>query len=181
MSSTQAEVSKQKDLEISADVIDFTISEALNSHKEYAPLDAILRANPSDELMVSDVDEQILLKIVFKEPTTILKMSLRASKGPSQVVQDTGIEASGPAFVKCFANEESLDFQEAEASTPAQSIIFEENDLTEEKTKLLRGSKFQRCSSIQLLIETNQNETPYTFLNRLTLLGHPKATIIYMV
>lgn len=159
------------------------LCDVLNSNRKLAGLKDILEANPNDKRMVSDVDQQLLIKIVFKAVTNVTHLAFRTAKtkanGADSTEQDGADdgnneeieEYSGPSIIKCFANQTDLDFGEAESLLPAQEINVELSQLEGDKISM-KGSKFQRCHSLQLFIADNQDDTPLTCLTRVIVLGH---------
>lgn len=154
---------EETDLIMCTTTVDLRGSVAMNARTEYADLSAILLANPQDKALVSDVDEQLLLKLEFTDPVTITSIAFRAETCPEE-------SCSGPRIVKCYANHPDLDFDDTEALIPGQVIILTEDQLHGSKV-CLKGSKFSRCHSAQFFVEKNQKDCERTFLNRLSLWG----------
>jgi len=162
------------DLASTPDAICTRNSVALNARPGLSPLIDILRATSETSCVASDVDHQLILKIVFKDLFTVTQISIRGDSPPPADggSSDGEVEASIPRLIKCFANIQDLDFSEAETTNPHQTI-----ELTNQQARTgakipLRGSKFQRCASIQIFIEENQENLPCTFVNRLSLWGY---------
>jgi len=146
-------------------------------------LPMIIRPNPDDAYLTSDpdVDAQIMIKLAFRDPVSLTGIHIRATKGPA--VEDTKDEddeedsdddedhtPSGPRLIKLFSNQPALDFTDAEELKAAQQIVVKRKQLKGDKIQL-KALKFQRCSSLQIFIVDNQDETEYTFVNRIALIG----------
>ena len=58
---------EEMDLMVCTDLIDQSQTTALNSDSAHATILEVLKANPEDKALASDVDEQLLMKAVFKE------------------------------------------------------------------------------------------------------------------
>ena len=129
-----------------------------------------------------DVDGQIMIKLAFRDPVSLTGIHFRATKGPKvedtkQDDDDDGDESededhtpSGPRLIKLFSNQPALDFTDAEELKAAQQIVLKPKQLKGDKIQL-KALKFQRCSSLQIFIVDNQDETEFTFLNRIALIG----------
>eukprot|EP00434_Breviolum_minutum_P013426 symbB.v1.2.011833.t1/scaffold803.1/size162902/5 len=81
---------------------------------------------------------------------------------------------SKPRLLKLFCNHEDLDFSDIEEGEmpPSAKCIVEDGDATEAKITCI-GHKFQRLSSLQLLIEESMDpEATRSFVNRISLVGH---------
>eukprot|EP00921_Rhytidocystis_pertsovi_P024266 GHVQ01038998.1.p1 GENE.GHVQ01038998.1~~GHVQ01038998.1.p1 ORF type:complete len:344 (+),score=63.56 GHVQ01038998.1:824-1855(+) len=77
---------------------------------------------------------------------------------------------TGPRLVKLYSNNVQLDFSEAENTQPDQ-IIELSPELLDGRKIPLRGSKFQRCKSVQIFVEENIGDTLFTFINRIAVWG----------
>merc|ERR1711997_670147 len=84
--------------------------------------------------------------------------------------EDEDHEPSGPRLIKLFSNKPQIDFTDAEEMKAAQQIVLKPKQLKGDKIQL-KALKFQRCSSLQIFIVDNQEETEFTFLNRIALIG----------
>ncbi|CBZ51878.1 conserved hypothetical protein [Neospora caninum Liverpool] len=148
-----------------------------------ATLQDVLLANPTDKCLVSDVDEQLLINVFFNSP---VRMAIRSTAPPSNFdwrkPSDTHIDddddlpeegtISEPKLMKVYSNNTNLDFSTVYDETPAQVITLTPEQLKGEERLLLRGSKFQRCSSLHIFIEKNQANSVHTFINRICLYGY---------
>mmetsp|Transcript_131102 Transcript_131102/g.298462 ORF Transcript_131102/g.298462 Transcript_131102/m.298462 type:complete len:193 (+) Transcript_131102:480-1058(+) len=147
-------------------MVDLRQSSCLNSNAEpkWAQLNQVMQPNTEDLALISDADEQLIFKIVFKEKVNLSEILIRADKAP----ESADDECSAPKLVKVFSNKDDLDFGDVGDETPA-SII--EMVVGEHRTRLV-GARYQRVSSVQIFVEANQGDTPLTFLNRLSVIGH---------
>lgn len=154
---------------------------------EVATLKDVLLANPTDKCLVSDVDEQMLINIFFNSPVRITSIAIRSTVPPPEFEwkKKTGDEddsaeeempedgtVAEPKVIKVHSNNSNLDFSTVLDETPAQVITLTPQQLKGEERLPLRGSKFQRCSSLHLFIEKNQANAMHTFLNRICLFGY---------
>jgi len=77
-------VGKIEEIDLGAtDVILFGASKCLNA-ADSKKLPLVIRPNPTDEYLSSDseVDEQLMIKLVFRDPVSLSHIVFRASKGP---------------------------------------------------------------------------------------------------
>jgi len=121
------------------------------------------------QFLISDVDHQIIFKIVLKDLYTLTQVSFHADGVPAGDLEE--LDMAPPRRVKCFPNIPDLDFSECDVVEACQTI-----DLTEDQVKKgvkipLRGSRFQRCSSVQFFVEENMDDRPFTFINHISLWG----------
>ncbi|EPT30701.1 hypothetical protein TGME49_240500 [Toxoplasma gondii ME49] len=149
-----------------------------------ATLQDVLLANPTDKCLVSDVDEQLLINVFFNSPVRITSMAIRSTappanfdwRKPSTTDDDEDLPEEGtisePKLMKVYSNNTNLDFSTVYDETPAQVITLTPGQLKGEERLLLRGSKFQRCSSLHIFIEKNQANSIHTFINRISLYGY---------
>ncbi|CAE8590987.1 unnamed protein product, partial [Polarella glacialis] len=99
------------DLMVCTDLIDQSRTAVLNGLSSQATLLEVLAPNPEDKVLVSDVDPQLLMKIVFKERVNLTSVSLRFSKPPAEEEDQTYAK---PRLIKIFCNSEDLDFGDVE-------------------------------------------------------------------
>ncbi|KAL8448160.1 hypothetical protein Emed_003973 [Eimeria media] len=140
---------------------------------EVATLQQLLQNKMNSLALVSDVDEQLLLNISFKQPVRLTAFSMLASTPPAgfSVSADAEDSVSGPMLVKVFCNKSSLNFCGVADEACAFSVMLSAEDILQERRIALPGSKFQMCSSVQLFVQENQEGSSYTFINRLALFG----------
>jgi len=166
------------DLMMCTDLVDTARTSVLNGSTDRATVLQVLGANPNDLALVSDVDPQLLVKVVFKEKVNISSISLRfnAPPRPSEDSEDADQTYSKPKLIKIFGNKEDLDFGDQDSIKPAAQIVVDDRDQTEAKASSV-GHKFQRLDSMQLLVqEAFDDDADRTFINRLSLVGHQAPT-----
>lgn len=144
-------------------MIDVRASSVLNACNEHAQITEVLEEKPS-RVMLSDVDEQLLFRVVFDGTAAI---SCIRFKVPAELPEDS----SGPLSVKVFVNRENMDFGDAEDLAPAATRTLEFDGAGEAKFPV-SGPNFSRVSSIQVLVETNAEDTEKTVVSQLSVLGH---------
>jgi len=128
--------------------------------------DDVLGGNGSE--VYSDCDAQLLYLIPFSEAIVLSSFSIRATEVPE--CKECEDDASPPATVKLFINNLNMDFDDAEDSTPAFEYELKEEELKGKPIQVKRA-KFSNVVSIALFIESNQDESEVTFLNRITFTG----------
>eukprot|EP00735_Rhodelphis_limneticus_P010178 TRINITY_DN2927_c5_g3::TRINITY_DN2927_c5_g3_i6::g.4661::m.4661 TRINITY_DN2927_c5_g3::TRINITY_DN2927_c5_g3_i6::g.4661 ORF type:complete len:176 (+),score=28.58,sp/Q9SQZ9/PITH1_ARATH/40.26/1e-34,PITH/PF06201.8/2.5e-42 TRINITY_DN2927_c5_g3_i6:42-569(+) len=136
-------------------------SECLNETKAHCFRHCIENGLRDDEnvYLESDVDEQLLIYIPFIQAVKAQAISIR---GPAD---------RAPSRIKVFLNRKSLDFNEAEDETATQVIELQESDVTEGKSVLLKGVKFQKVNSLTLFVSGNLGDSPKTVITRLAIFG----------
>lgn len=145
------------DLAAFTDIIDYRNSVALNASTDGAGLSEVMLASPSQP-MVSDVDEQLLLKISLKGSCAVTKLIFRAG------------DEQAPRSIKVFVNKDNMDFQDIEDLVPVHQLELVYDD--KEAEVKLNGPNFSRVSSIQVLIEDNVDDDEKTTLARFGVVGH---------
>lgn len=144
---------------------------------------AICTLEESRQIIYSDVDEQMLIKISFIEPVSITKFGMQALDIDIGHESDKGDDAQGkpeydvgelgkPRLAKLYVNSPLADFGEIEDLTPSFTKVFSEDDLREFSTFTLPGSKFHRLKHLTIFIEENQNCREKTYFNKIKLLGY---------
>eukprot|EP01057_Protomagalhaensia_wolfi_P002780 Protomagalhaensia_wolfi_Nauph_80__2779@NODE_289_length_2904_cov_262_861431_g216_i0_p2_GENE_NODE_289_length_2904_cov_262_861431_g216_i0NODE_289_length_2904_cov_262_861431_g216_i0_p2_ORF_typecomplete_len196_score23_70PITH/PF06201_13/1_1e27_NODE_289_length_2904_cov_262_861431_g216_i033620 len=155
---------EEVDLGVATSVIDYTTSTALNARPDIGNVRDVTQG--TGKALVSDADEQLILKIMFKDPCTVTAVIVRADSPPDQE-GGSSEPISGPKNIKFYSNREDLDFWEVQDIPAAQSTQI---DAGEAKV-VLKGNKFQRVNSIQIFAADNQGDTPLTYINQLSLRG----------
>jgi hypothetical protein len=135
------------------DVVDLKSLECLNEdtanpvtnlfRKSYAEDGGTQSATPlqSDP----DVDHQLLIKFSFQLP-----VKLKAIKICAQADDETA-----PQVVKIFQGQMSMGFQEAEDEAAVQTLELSTAQIDAGDPSLLRFTKFQNVTSLQLFVQTN--------------------------
>ena len=121
-----------------------------------------------------------MIKLSFRDPVSLTGLIIRATKGPSQDdmkktfgdddEDEDEHEPAGPRLLKIFSNKPELDFTDAEDMKPSQQIVLTPKQLKGDKIQL-KALKFQRCTSLQIFFVDNQQQTEYTYVNRIGLRG----------
>ncbi|KAH8583985.1 Thioredoxin 1 [Cryptosporidium sp. chipmunk genotype I] len=145
---------------------------------------AISILEESKEIIYSDVDEQMIIKINFIEPVSVTKFGILAldiekesEKFEVQDKQELDLkEFSKPRLVKLYVNFPLADFGEIEDLTPCFTKVFTEQELQEPSMFTLPGSKFHRLKHLTIFIEENQDCKEKTYFNKIKLLGYVIAS-----
>jgi len=163
---------EEMDLMVCTDLIDQSQTTALNSDSAHATILEVLKANPEDKALASDVDHQLLMKVCFKEKVNLSAISLRFNSPPPNNEEENEIYAK-PRLIKVFTNMDDLDFCDVESAEARAQVVLEGGeDETEVKISCL-GHKFQRLGSVQILVEeVADTDATRTFVNRLSIMGH---------
>lgn len=141
---------------------------------------AISILEESKEIIYSDVDEQMIIKISFIEPVSITKFGIQALDIENES-EEFGINdkteldlknCSKPRLAKLYVNSPLVDFGEIEDLTPSFTKVFTEQELQESLVFTLPGSKFHRLKHLTIFIEENQDLKEKTYLNKIKLLGY---------
>ncbi|KAL3128103.1 putative thioredoxin [Cryptosporidium hominis] len=141
---------------------------------------AISILEESKEIIYSDVDEQMIIKISFIEPVSITKFGIQALDIENES-EEFGIHdkteldlknCSKPRLAKLYVNSPLADFGEIEDLTPSFTKVFAEQELRESLVFTLPGSKFHRLKHLTIFIEENQDLKEKTYLNKIKLLGY---------
>eukprot|EP01053_Blabericola_migrator_P009521 Blabericola_migrator_1__9520@NODE_517_length_7921_cov_221_621976_g395_i0_p6_GENE_NODE_517_length_7921_cov_221_621976_g395_i0NODE_517_length_7921_cov_221_621976_g395_i0_p6_ORF_typecomplete_len195_score29_75PITH/PF06201_13/1_6e27_NODE_517_length_7921_cov_221_621976_g395_i020602644 len=154
---------EEVDLGVATSVIDYTTSTLLNAKPDSGNVQSVTQG--IGKAVVSDADEQLIVKIMFKDPCTITAVIVEAKSPPEPSSEDESM--SGPKTLNFYSNKDDLDFWEVQ-EIPAAQVA----DIPQGEAKVvLKGNKFQRVNSVQIFAADNQNGTPLTFINRLSLRG----------
>jgi len=114
----------------------------------------------------SDVDEQMLLTIVFKE-----NVDIRSIQFNTETKEDN---ESAPKSLKLFINQ-SLDFTDMDLK-PVQAIDLDEEAIAG-KAVDLEFTKFKNVTSLVIFVESNQDDSDVTVINSLTIIGKPRKSM----
>mmetsp|Transcript_97959 Transcript_97959/g.204337 ORF Transcript_97959/g.204337 Transcript_97959/m.204337 type:complete len:207 (-) Transcript_97959:279-899(-) len=162
------------DLMMCTDLIDRARCEALNSDHEQATMLEILQANPSDKVLVSDGDSQLLLKIFFKERVDITRIKLRFDKHP-EVKEGDDVVYGKPNVIKFYADKGDMTFDDCEACKPADEYRASDEN-TPEVERTCAGRYFRRLESLVVFVESafgsEEDDQVKSFINRLSIIGH---------
>jgi hypothetical protein len=142
-------------------MVDLRLSGVLNASSDGSDLAEVLAESPSQS-MLSDVDEQILFRVVL---SGVFAVTCIKFKVPDEIPDG----CSPPKFVKIFVNKDNLDFGDADDMQPAAAKELELVD--GELSFPVSGPNFSRVSSIQVLVETNQDDEEKTVINQFSIIG----------
>jgi len=141
--------------------INFDKVACLNSDSK-TPAKSILQGEGK---LRSDVDEQLLIVIPFREQVKIRGIRIKA------VPSNDG--ESGPKKIRMFIDRDSLTFDDAESTTSVQELKLDSKSLDGREIKV-DFVKFQAVPSLTLFITSNVGDTEVTVLNRLEFVGCPR-------
>ncbi|CDJ62342.1 hypothetical protein, conserved [Eimeria necatrix] len=152
---------------------DAAASAAPAATAEIATLQQILRTREGNLALVSDVDEQLLINVCFKQPIRLASFSIIASTPPAGFPTNSDEEDSvaAPMLVKVYCNKSAINFCGVFDEACAFSVQLTAEDVISGRRIALPGSKFHMCSSAQLFVQENQTGATYTYLNRLNFYG----------
>jgi len=121
-------------------------------------------------VLKSDVDHQLLIKVVFRQPVKISGLRFTAVNADS-----------APTDIKVFMNQPNLAFNEAEDAVSTQdfSLTKDQQNLTVGGKGPVNGGevvplkfvKFQNVSSLQILVLENGGGEEVTELKTLEIIG----------
>jgi len=114
-----------------------------------------------DSLCISDVDEQLLITVAYKDPVSIKTIKF--------VAPDNG---SAPKTVKLFANFQNLGFSEAEDYQCTQTLQLTATDVKEDSKPLpIDTVKFLKTDTLSIFICNNQGGLEQSSLKKLIVHG----------
>uniref|UniRef100_A0A7S2N8W2 PITH domain-containing protein n=1 Tax=Zooxanthella nutricula TaxID=1333877 RepID=A0A7S2N8W2_9DINO len=156
------------DLMMCTDLVDQSKTTALNSCSSHASLLEVLQANPDDKALASDADQQLLLKVLFKEKVNVSAVELRFDQPPPDGEEETYAK---PRLVKLFTNRD-MNFDDVEEVGASAQTLVETAEATKARITC-GGSKFQRVESLVVFVEEAADpEASRSFINRLCIIGH---------
>eukprot|EP00920_Eleutheroschizon_duboscqi_P038462 GHVT01092194.1.p1 GENE.GHVT01092194.1~~GHVT01092194.1.p1 ORF type:complete len:159 (+),score=29.27 GHVT01092194.1:1866-2342(+) len=124
------------------------------------------------------------------KPPTVLAGGGDASVAqPAELQPSVKVDTAGvaPAADSSKAREKETNSEGASAATAGSSassdvaastcpsVLPPVHELNGKRIRL-RGSKFQRCMSIQIFVDDNHGNCAHTYINRLILYGYPLET-----
>ncbi|KAF7359481.1 DUF1000-domain-containing protein [Mycena sanguinolenta] len=127
------------------------------------------KLNTSQNFLLSDADEQLLLNI----PACICALATRVAYS---IVLVSPIP---PKRVKLLVNRPSIGFEDVEdAEEPevAQILDLSEDDVKNGKPIALRYVRFQNANSLHIFVVSNQGGTDETRIDAVDVLGIPVET-----
>jgi len=145
--------------------IDHAKSNCLNQKDEH-PWSCMVKAADSDEYCESNVDEQLLVNIEFREKVKIQKIIFKAAAEK---------EDHAPSDIKVYVNQEAMGFGDVDSVKPAQVFELESEDVESGKELATQYQRFQNVNNISIFVERNHGDTDTSILSRIVLIGCPIA------
>lgn len=136
------------------DIIDMSTLECLNQDNEHPVTNAVRNSffesaegAETEPVLQSDpdVDHQLLMKLSFQLPVKLQAITLRGN------IDDE----TAPQLVKLFLGSMSIGFQEAEDQEAVQSLELTASHVDAGDPYLLRMTKFQNVTTLQLFFHSN--------------------------
>ncbi len=140
----------------------------------------ILVPQDANPVLVSDADSQLLLKIHFNDKVNISAITFRCDDKPTEddlkaVLGDEDNSADDfapPGNVKLFSNHDDIDFSDIDDYKPTEMHSLDLDGDKKTTAKLtLAGPKWQRVSTLQILVVDAKDDALYTFLNHVGITG----------
>jgi len=144
------------------DLIELNQTECLNQKDDH-PWQAMLKAGDDDQYCETNVDEQLLINIGFREK---VKIKSFVFKGPA------GREDEFPRDIKIFVNKR-LGFGDVDSEKPAQVYDLEPEDVEAGKEMPTNFVRFQSVNTLTIFVERNNGGADTSILNRIQILGSP--------
>ena len=119
----------------------------------------MLTVEPTDAVLRSDCDEQLLITVAFTS-----KVKLHS------IVMASGA-ANEPSHVKIFVNMPSLSFDDAEDAEPVQELDLDAKAVAAGDAIPLEFVRFQNVRSLTLFIDANAADDDVTELSHLGFIG----------
>jgi len=121
--------------------------------------------NNNNTYLESDVDEQLLISIPFKQAVKIHSIKL--------VAEDM---EHAPMTIKIYANRLNIGFDETDSIEETQSINLSKTDYEKNDIIPLRFVKFQNITNIVLFVKDNLGDEETTIIKELRFIGSPVET-----
>ncbi|KAJ1954937.1 hypothetical protein EC988_002158 [Linderina pennispora] len=134
-----------------------TQSECLNQNDDF-PLANVFKAD--DSVLESDVDEQMVLHVVFNQPVKLHSLMLKCAE----------LERA-PRTLRLFANRSDVGFDDAEQGSETQAVEMTEEIYQKGGVVGLRFVRFQNVHSLSVFIEDNLGGGDVTALQQLAFIG----------
>jgi len=135
----------------------------LNQKDEHT-WEAMLKGGDDDQYCESNVDEQLLLNIGFREKVKIKGIVIKGAAGK---------EDEAPSDIKLFVNAGALGFGDVDDKKPAQVIELSAEEVENGSVIDLQFVRFQNVQNISVFVERNHGDADTSILNRLQLIGCP--------
>jgi len=144
--------------------IDPVGTDCLNQKDEH-PWQCMLKAGDDDSFCESNVDEQLMVNISFREK---IKLHGIIFKG----VADKDDEF--PRDVQLFVNQR-MGFDDVDSLKPSQVLDLEPEDVASGKEIPTNFVRFQNVQNLTVFVERNAGGADTTIINRIQLIGCPIA------
>ncbi|KAH7907973.1 PITH domain-containing protein [Hygrophoropsis aurantiaca] len=120
--------------------------------------------NTTSAMLLSDVDEQLLLNIPFNQAVRVRSIVIQSND-----------RLKGPKVIKLFVNRPALGFEDVQHAEAAQILTLSEQDIKNGNRLLLRFVRFQSVNSLHIFVESNQGagEEKQTQIDAVDILGIP--------
>ncbi|KAI0928142.1 hypothetical protein AcW1_005484 [Taiwanofungus camphoratus] len=146
--------------------LDLSQLTCLNEEGEYT-LKSIVSSKTKNtatsSYVLSDVDEQLLLNIIFNQTVRVRSM----------VIQTSNV-AQAPRKIKILINRPSISFDDIEdGQEVAQEFELTEDQVKEGKRIPLRYVRFQAVNSLHIFVEANQGGEDRTRIDAVDFFGFP--------
>ena len=133
------------------DILDARQSQVLNATAENCTIPGPF---------VSDADDQLIIKLNFKEKVSVSEIKFIACDEIHM----------RPKCVKVFANRAALDFSDVDNFEAGSCALLNDSDCQQSIT--LIGTKFTRVESIQIFVESSHGAET-TKIAKIAVIGHP--------
>jgi len=126
------------------------------------------RNTASDNYLLSDADEQLLLHIPFNQSVRVRSIIIHGS-----------VKDQAPSVLKIMANRMNVGFEDIEdAKEPEVSQILDlkEEEVTKGLSVALRYVRFQSVNSLHIFVGSNHGGTDITRIDSIDIFGVPVET-----
>ncbi|KAJ6500323.1 PITH domain-containing protein [Mycena sanguinolenta] len=150
--------------------VDIMQLNCLNESNEHtlSSIAAAKTLNTTNNHLLSDADEQLLLNLPFHQSVRIRSIVIKSSVGEQ-----------APKRVKLLVNRPSIGFEdveEAEEPEVAQILDLSEDDVKNGKPIALRFVRFQNVNSLHIFVVSNHGGGDETRIDAVDVLGIPVET-----
>jgi len=136
----------------------------LNQKDEHT-WEAMLKSGDDDQYCESNVDEQLLLNVGFREKVKVKGIAIKGAAGK---------EDEAPSDIKIFVNAGTLGFGDVEQK-PAQIIELSAEDVESGAVIDTNFVRFQNVQNMSIFVERNHGDADTSIVNRIQLIGAPIA------
>ncbi|KAF4656683.1 hypothetical protein FOZ61_006751 [Perkinsus olseni] len=163
---------EHKEVDLSCDssgLLDLKVSTVLNANPDFGSLADILAPN-TENAVVSDADQQLLIKLSFRELVHAKSIIIGADHPPQGGEEDED-SYSAPMAVKVFANQPAMDFNDIESGSVSPGGEFTLSFSKGDEEMPLMQHKFSRVKDLAIFVEDNTCQTEFSYINRLRVMG----------